>query len=592
MPQLRRPIAQSEARYRVLVEKNLPARTRDGVTMRADVYRPDAPGRFPVLLSRLPYDKNQRKRPGDIDYFVERGYVVVMQDVRGRFASEGDEYYPIIFEAEDGYDAVEWAAALPWSDGNVGTMGQSYLGITQYLLAPTRPPHLRCAFPVSAPGDFYRDFAYHTGGAFELGWRVPNVIFMARDSIERGQGSRELLVTLERELADVKDVFAQPLSDSAYRRLPLMFWGDLLKPVARYLDDYLCHPEDGPYWWASNVERQHRNVNTPMYHVTSWYDLFLHSTLRQYCGIHDHAMTPDARASQRLLIGPWAHIFPYTTPTSRGTGDIDFGPAALIELHGIQLRWFDHWLKGIDSGMMEEPRVRIFVMGENCWRDENEWPLARTRYTPYYLNSGGHANGLDGDGKLSSSAAGAEPSDSFLYDPADPVPTCGGNTLVISTGVHDQRSVERRRDVLVYTGEPLDDPLELVGPVIVKLYAASSASDTDFTAKLVDVRPDGYAQNLADGIIRARYRESDFRPRLLEAERVYKFTIDLWATGHVLKKGHRLRVDISSSNFPRFDRNLNTGEDQATGVRCEVARQRVFHDSRYPSHIVLPVIPR
>ena len=280
----------SRPQYRVLVEKDVPARTRDGITLRADIYRPDATGRFPILLFRLPYNKNLRTRPGDIDYFVERGYVVIMQDTRGRFASEGEEYYPLIWEGQDGYDAVEWAAALPWSDGNVGTMGQSYLGATQYLLAPTRPPHFKAAFPVSAAADFHQCWVYHTGGAFELGWRIPNALFMARNTIER-LGLVDLLPQLERELADTRTPSAQALSEQAYRRLPLMYWGGLLKPVARYVADYLRHPEDGPYWWAINLERQHCNVNIPMYHVTSWYDLFLHGGLAHFCGLRQHAMT-------------------------------------------------------------------------------------------------------------------------------------------------------------------------------------------------------------------------------------------------------------------------------------------------------------
>lgn len=303
-------------------------------------------------------------------------------------------------------------------------------------------------------------------------------------------------------------------------------------------------------------------------------------------------MDDTARQCQKLLVGPWAHLFPYNAPTSRGTGDIDFGDNAEIELKETQLRWFDHWLKGIDTGMTDEPPVKLFVMGENVWRDENEWPLARTRYTPYYFHSQGQANSVAGDGSLGPAAPAEEPPDRFMYDPADPVPTRGGNTLIIAVGVQDQRDVEARQDVLVYTGEPLSEPLEVTGPITVKLFAATSAPDTDFTAKLVDVRPGGYARNLADGIIRGRYRTSRTFPALLQPGAVTEFTIDLWATSHVFLPGHRIRVDISSSNFPRFDRNLNTGEDQATGNRFQSAHQTVFHDSRYPSHILLPVIPR
>ncbi len=579
----------SRPEYRIAVEKNVPAKMCDGTTLHADVYRPDAPGRFPVILLRLPYGKHMAADFGDHEFFPARGYVVVIQDGRGRFDSEGT-YYPLIDEPQDGYDTVEWAAALPYANGLVGTQGQSYLGATQYLLAPTRPPHLRCAFPVSAAADFHQSWVYHTGGAFSFGWQIPYAIFLARNTIDRLGIKDELWPKIRPDLLRGIN-FGNPLTPEAYKRLPLMYWADLLKDVAPYMREYLTHPEDGPYWWAVSVERQHRNINVPMYHVSSWYDIFLRDALVHFNGLRSRAMTPEARGGQRLLLGPWAHLFPYTTPTTGGTGDIDFGPNAFMDLHDTQLRWFDYWLKGIDNGMMEEAPVRLFVMGTNQWRDEYEWPLARTRYTPCYFHSRGKANSLRGDGTLSFEPPTEEPADQYRYDPADPVPTSGGNTLIIPVGVKDQREVEARPDVLVYTGNPLEKPLEVTGPLKVVLYASSSAPDTDFTAKLVDVRPDGYAQNIADGIVRARYRESAMTPKLLTKGEVVELTIDLWATSHVFLPGHRLRVEVSSSNFPRFDRNLNTGGDQATETRWEVAEQTVFHGQQFRSHILLPVIP-
>lgn len=579
----------SRPEYRITVEKNVPAKMRDGTTLHADVYRPDAPGRFPVILLRLPYGKHMAADFGDHEFFPARGYVVVIQDGRGRFESEGT-YYPLIDEPFDGYDTVEWAASLPYANGLVGTQGQSYLGATQYLLAPTRPPHLRCAFPVSAAADFHQSWVYHTGGAFSLGWQIPYAIFLARNTIDRLGVKEELWPKIRPDLLRGIN-FGNPLTPEAYKRLPLMYWAELLKNVAPYMREYLTHPEDGPYWWAVNIERQHRNINIPMYHVSSWYDIFLRDALVHFNGLRSRAMTPEARGGQRLLLGPWAHLFPYTTPTTGGTGDIDFGPNAFMDLHDTQLRWFDYWLKGIDNGMMEEAPIRLFVMGTNQWRDEYEWPLARTRYTPCYLRSGGKANSLHGDGTLSFEPPAEEPADHYRYDPADPVPTCGGNTLIIPVGVKDQREVEARRDVLVYTGDLLEKPVEVTGPIKVVLYASSSAPDTDFTAKLVDVRPDGYAQNIADGIIRARYRESAMTPKRITKGEVVEFTIDLWATSHVFLPGHRLRVEVASSNFPRFDRNLNTGGDQATETRWEVADQTVFHEQQFRSHILLPVIP-
>jgi putative CocE/NonD family hydrolase len=330
----------------------------------------------------------------------------------------------------------------------------------------------------------------------------------------------------------------------------------------------------------------------PALHVGSWYDAFQYDTLTMFSGMRNAAPSEQTRRAQRLLMGPWGHLLPYAVPTSKGTGDIDFGPEAMIELHAIQCRWFDRVLKGIDNGVMEEPPIRLFVMGENRWRDENEWPLARARYTRVYLRSGGRANSLRGDGALAFDVPGNEPADRFAYDPNQPVPSRGGTTLGLRAGVFDQVDIEQRDDVLVYTGAPLDQDFELTGPIVLKLYAASSAPDTDFTAKLVDLRPTGYAQNIAEGVIRARFRESLTTPTLIKPDQVYEYTIDLWATSHVLKAGHRLRLEVSSSNFSRYDRNPNTGHDFGVDAELKVARQSVFHDSRYASHLVLPVIPR
>lgn len=576
--------------YGMITETNVPARMRDGTVLYADVYRPDAEGRFPVLLLRLPYGKQFISDFGDHEFFVPRGYVVVIQDGRGRFQSEG-EYYALIHEAHDGYDTVEWCASLPYSNGKVGTIGQSYLGATQYLTATARPPHLVCAVPVSASADFHRSWVYHTGGPFVLGWQVPYAIFLARNTIDR-MGLKDTLWPELRDQLQKPINFANPLTPEAYKRLPLAYWGELLAEVAPYLKDYLAHPDDGPYWWSINVERQHRNIDIPMLHVSSWYDIFSRDALVNFTGLRSRAMTPQARGGQKVLMGPWGHLFPYSRATSKGAGDIDFGPNAEIDLHDIELRFLDYWLKGIDTRIEQEPPIRLFTMGTNVWRDVEDWPLPNTRWTPWYLHSGGGANTLSGDGTLSATGPGDEPADRFVYDPDDPVPTTGGNLLVLPIGVKDQREVEARPDVLVYTSEPLRDDLEVTGPLEMVLYAATSALDTDFTAKLVDVHPDGFAQNLADGIVRCRYRHSAERPTPMVPGQVEELRIDLWPTSHVFFAGHRLRVEVSSSNFPRFDRNLNTGGDQATGTTWVRAEQTVRHDQAHPSHLILPVIPR
>jgi uncharacterized protein len=620
--------------FKVIRERNVMVPMRDGVRLATDVFRPDASGRFPVLINRGPYGKDGYvENPAhSVWFFPQHGYVVLSQDCRARFESEGDYYNPLFQEAQDGYDTVEWAARQPWSNGRVGTTGQSYLAATQYTLAASDPlpPHLQAMAPVSASSDFHQSWVYHTGGAMEWGWMVPYAIFKGRNTLER-IGRADLLAQMDEYVLPPGN-FAQPLTDQWYRHLPLRDWIDRLKEAAPYFREYFDKELDSQYWrrinllsrFPANLMNQITGVTRerikipPMFHVSSWYDIFLEGALNSFqtlrrLGIISGSVERDPprrslgptqvllkvenvneleRRNQKLLVGPWAHIRPYTEPTSGGCGDIDFGPAARIELHDYLLRWFDYWLKDIDTGIIDEPPVYIFVMGDNQWRHENEWPLARTRYTQYYFHADRPANTSHGGGTLSTVPPGDEPPDTYIYDPHDPAPTLGGNTLIIPFGVADQRPAEERQDVLVYTSEPLEQDLEITGPIKVRLYAASSAVDTDFTAKLVDVRPDGYAQNLQDGIIRARYHASARRPLFINPGQVYEFVIDLWATSHVVKAGHRLRVDISSSNFPRFDRNPNTGAPLGQDDRLEPAQQTVYHSADYPSHIVLPVIPR
>ena len=583
-----------EGNYRVIRERNVMVPMRDGTLLATDVFRPDAPGRYPALVNRGPYGKDDYVAAPDhsVWFFPTHGYVVLSQDCRARFESQGDYYNPLFQEVQDGYDTVEWAARQPWSNGRVGTTGQSYLGATQYTLATNNPlpPHLQVMAPVSASSDFHQSWVYHSGGAMEWGWMVPYAIHKGRNTLER-MGREDLLAQMDEYVLEPGN-FGRPLSDEWFRHLPLRDWIERLKETAPYFREYFDQEPDGPYWWRLNLLRHLESIKVPMFHVSSWYDIFLEGALNAYRAITDRGGSELARRSQKLLVGPWAHIRPYTRATSGDTGDIDFGPDAAIELHDHLRRWFDYWLKDDANGIMEEPPVNIFVMGENKWRYENEWPLARTHYTRYYLHSGGAANTRAGDGTLSTMPPDDEPVDSFVYDPLDPAPTLRGNTLMIPHGVQDQRPAEDRPDVLVYTSDLLDSDLELTGPILVKLYAASSAIDTDFTAKLVDVRPDGYAHNLQDGIVRARYRTSARQAAFITPGQVYEYTIDLWATSHLLKAGHRLRVEISSSNFPRFDRNPNTGAPLGLDDRLESAQQTVHHSPQYPSHIVLPVIPR
>jgi len=579
---------------KVIREPNVMIPMRDGVRLAAHIIRPEGPGRYPVLITRGPYGKDSYLDNPDhsIWFFPKHGYVVVSQDCRARFESEGDYYDPLFQEVNDGCDTVEWAARQPWSNGRVGTTGQSYLGATQYTLATSDPlpPHLQVMAPFSASADFHESWGYHTGGAMEWGWMVPYAIFKGRNTLER-LGREDLLAQMD-EYVLPTDNFAQPLKDEWFSHLPLKDWVERLKEAAPYFGEYLENEGDGPYWRQINLLDHVENINLPMFHVSSWYDIFLEGALNAYQALRERGGSELARQNQKLLIGPWAHIRPYTAPTSGETGDIDFGPEAKIELHRYLLRWFNYWLKDIDTGIMDDPPVRLFVMGENKWRDEQEWPLARTHYTRYYIHSDGPANSRSGSGTLSTAPPGDEPADAYQYDPKNPVPTLGGNTLIIPQGVANQVSVEDREDVLVYSTELLTRDTEVTGPIMVHLFAASSAVDTDFTAKLVDVRPDGYAHNIQDGIIRARYRNSKSEPSLIAPGQVYEYVIDLWSTSHLFKEGHRIRLDISSSNFPRFDRNPNTGTPIGQDDRMEVANQSVHHREGFASYVVLPIIPR
>ena len=577
----------------VVREKNVPMRTRDGVTLRADIVRPDAPGRYPVLLSRTPYGKDaaMQNQEGSAYYFARRGYVTVMQDCRGRFESEG-EYYPMVNDVADGYDAVEWAASLPWSNGRVGTIGQSYLGATQYMIAcnDPMPPHLQAMAPVSAAADYHKGWVYHTGGAMLWGWAVSYAILKGRNTLHR-LGRDDQLAVVD-GYGEEGTNFGMPLTSEWYRHLPISDWADMLKETAPYFADYIANADDGAYWQAINVLSHLESVSVPMLHVSSWYDIFLEGALDAYQGVRDASRSALARRSQRLFIGPWGHLFPYVQPNLRGTGDIDFGAEAMVDLHEAQLRWIDYWLKDIETGVMGEPPVTVFTMGENRWRTMDDWPPPNAHYVRFYLHSGGSANTAEGNGSLSTVPPADEPPEEYTYDPDDPVPSLGGNNLTIPLGVKDQRTVEERQDVLVFTSDKLDRPLDVTGPIKVHLWAASSAPDTDFTAKLVDVHPDGCVRNLQDGIIRARYRDSTRHPSPIEPGLVYEYVIDLWATSNVFQAGHRVRVEISSSNFPRFNRNQNTGAPFGADAVLKTARQTVHHRTDYPSYILLPIIPR
>ena len=575
----------------IRVDQNVPSRMRDGTTLYADVYRPEASGRYPVILTRTPYDKdNYGTRVDSLDPIraAREGYAVVIQNVRGRYNSEG-EFYTFMNEIEDGYDTVEWAAAQPWSTGKVGMHGGSYVGATQWLAAVSRPPHLVAIFPSITSHDYYEGWTYQ-GGAFQLNFALNWSLSLSLANLENLSRSLGDLAGEGKMMAEAFD----HLHD-AVGFLPLKDYPALSAPgLAPYYYDWIKHPENDSYWHRWNIEDRHHAIQVPAYSMGGWYDIFLGGTIRNFVGMRKNGATEEARRGQKLMIGPWFH----DSDPGNKTGEVDFGLAsdtASFDFHGVKLRWFDHWLKAEENGIIDEDPVRIFVMGANVWRDEGEWPLSRTRYVNYYLHSNGNANTLNGDGSLSPEAPGDEPWDAFLYNPVNPVPTRGGglccHEAAYPPGAFDQREVESRADVLVYSTPPLEKDTEVTGPVTVTLWAASSAVDTDFTAKLVDLCPCGGAINLTDGIIRAKYRESTTQARLIKPDEVYEYKIDLWATSNVFKAGHSIRLEISSSNFPRFDRNPNTGSALGEDTALRPASQMVLHNSRYPSCVTLPVIP-
>jgi len=561
----------------VTVERNVPATMRDGIVLRADIYRPKSDGKFPVLLQRTPYDKR-----GGVEFGLRaaaRGFVAIVQDVRGRYTSDG-EWYTFKNESNDGYDTVEWAAALPYSNGKVGMWGGSYVGATQMLTAIAHPPHLAGICPVVTASNYHENWTYQ-GGAFEQWFDESWTSGLAQDTFNR---------KVDDETNAREGMWKLPLADYPLFNFPAHGKPTATDSLAPYFLDWLAHPNYDDYWKRWSIEEHYADINVPALTIAAWYDIFLGGSLRNYMGIKAHG-GEAARSGQRLLVTIGGHA-----GGGRKIGEVDFGSAAEeYDENNITLDWYDYLFRGVQNEFAKQKAVRIFVMGANQWREEDDWPLARARETKYFLHSAGKANSLRGDGKLSTSAPASEPPDQYVYDPANPVQTIGGPLCCdghhLPPGPRDQRPVEARDDVLVYSTPPMSQDMEVTGPLSVELYAKSSTVDTDFTAKLVDVGPDGFAQNLSEGILRARYRDSREKPSLINPGEVYKLDIDLWATSNVFRKGHVLRLEISSSNFPRFDRNLNTGEDAKFGERFVSATNGIYHDAQHPSALILPVVP-
>jgi uncharacterized protein len=568
--------------YPVKVERGVSVKMRDGVILRGDIFRPDVEGKFPVLLQRTPYRRDTWGY--DVDFAqraAARGYVVFLQDVRGRYTSDG-EWYPFLHESQDGYDTIEWIAAQPYSDGRVGMFGASYVGATQMLAAIAHPPHLAGICPIVTASDYHNGWTYQ-GGAFEQWFDQSWTTGLAQDTLE-GQ--------IERNPRTAEDVNVLPLTAyPIFNRSPADVINVSPSKIAPYFLDWLAHPSYDDYWRRWSIEEHYSDVRVPALHTAAWYDIFLGGSLRNYMGLRAHAATAEARNGQQLLVVIGGHA-----GDGRKIGEVDFGPEAeKFNESDIALHWYDFLFKGVRNEFATGKPVKIFVMGTDQWREEDDWPLARTKLTKYFLHSQGGANTASGNGSLSTLAPGIEPSDKIVYTPDKPVPTVGGPLCCdsdhLAPGPRDQRSVEQRDDVLVYSSPPLDHDLEVTGPIRLEFFAASSAVDTDFTAKLVDVFPDGTAINLTEGILRARYRDSQVTAAPLVRGQCYLLSIDLWSTSNVFRAGHRVRLELSSSNFPRFDRNLNTGDLAANSTKWLTATNTIFHDKTHPSALILPVIP-
>jgi putative CocE/NonD family hydrolase len=579
----------------VQVQRNVRIPMRDGVELAADFYYPNSAGPFPTLLERTPYNREESvlHRTKSPEFFAKNGYLLVIQDVRGRYGSDG-VWYPFVTDGwgsqRDGYDTIEWLAKHPLCNGRIATLGGSFAGMTQMLLAPTRPPHLVTAFVRESASDLAEQWVYR-GGAFELGFNLE-------------WNLRHALPALTKQATVIRSALDR--KHALYKEDPLLDHAAISDPH-RWLRDCLANPDKNGFYEPFDIEKQHREIVTPMLHMGGWFDIFLGGTLANFKGLRKHARTPKARRSQRLLIGPWMHGPTMSDPAfDRYVGDMDFGPEAVFDLNEDMRRWFDFWLR--DSGdAMSGPAVRYFLMGANEWRTADDWPPPQARTQRLYFARGtGPSPASLNNGRLVPEKPKAKKSaESYMYDPRDPVPAIGGNTLYSHTlppgspgpgvpefmataGPRDQSPIEGR--CLTYTSEPLPRDLAVVGPVKVVVHASSSAPDTDFVAKLCDVLPDGRSILVTDGILRCRYRRGRSRPRLLHPGKTYELVIDLWSTAWVFAAGHCLRVSITSSCFPRFDRNPNTGVAMAESTELRVATNRVALDARHASHIVLSVL--
>lgn len=571
------------ASVNVLIERDVEVPMRDGAVLRATVFRPDDDGEHPVLLLRTPYGRDSAATTHtaiDPERAAASGHVVVIQDVRGRFGSDGASFDPYVHEFDDGYDSVQWAAGIPGADGRVATYGISYAGTAAWQAAAATPPALRAVAAAQSTNDAFLDLSWR-GGAFNWGMHltwVLGTLALAQQARDGGDGAvaRALLA----EVVTAVD---------AYERTAARLPPDGLAVAARvtervpFLADAMAHDRRGAYHRARSVAGRYGAITAPAFVVAGWYDVMLSNDLRHFAAIRSQARSAVARERSRLVIGPWTHG---PGMLAASAGEVSFGigsSGAALDLHAMLVDWLDEQLGRREP--IEHPPVRVFVMGANRWRAEDAWPPPDTREQRWFLH---------GEGRLSLEPPGQEtPPARYLYDPADPCPTVGGPLLMPDTyrrGPVDQTPILGREDVLTFTSDVLNGDLEIAGPVGASLYAATSAVDTDWVVKLCELLPDGRTINLCDGILRARFRGGDWSaPEPVRPDEVLRYEVDLWATAVVVPAGHRLRVLVTSSDFPRYDRNPNTGIVGVRATRLVSAEQRVFRDTERPSHVTLRI---
>ena len=571
----------SAPKYEIIEEKNIMVQMRDGVKLATDIYRPKAEGKVPVILTRTPYKKEMAEIQAR--YYARRGYVYAVQDCRGRFSSKGT-WEPFVNEPRDGYDSVEWLATQPWSNGKVGMIGGSYVGWVQWWAAREKPPHLVTLIPNVSPPDPFFNIPYEYG------------VFFLYGSIWWAD------VLVSEATADISGAAMSSISEKKFGKLlqvlPVV---DLDKAVLGkenpYWRKWIEHPTNDKYWERANFLEYLKEVKLPVFHQSGWFDGDGIGTKLNYLKMksHDHPF-------QKLVLGPWAH----SDRASRSLGDLEFGPDSLLDMQRLYLRWFDYWLKGIDNGILKEPLVKIFVMGSNKWLEGDSYPLPYTQFQKWYLSSGGQANTSKGDGLLSPDMPQAETApDTYVYDPGNPTPNPGFFELseeeekampsveerMDKARAHHEEVTRSRQDILVYQTKPLEKPLSFAGPISAVLYASSSARDTDWFMRIVWLTKEGKTFSLAEGKIRARFRKSMKDPELLKPGEVYEYRLDIWHTGLTIPVGDSLRVEVASASFPFFSRNLNTGGHNEKETRFVKAEQKIFHSAKYPSHVLLPVIP-